>query len=297
VQSFVSFSLASFSFLENLTLAGSSAINATGNDQANTLTGNSANNILNGGAGNDTLDGGKGIDTLNGGAGNDTYIVDSSTDVITDSDGIDTVQSSVSFSLAPFSFLENLTLTGSSAINATGNDQANTLTGNRSNNNLDGGASNDTLNGGDGHDTLIGGTGIDILNGGAGNDTLNGGAGSDTLTGGSGRDTFRFTSAPHTNDTDLITDFISGTDKLSFSKAAFTGFGIQTMLTTGQFAVGAGLSAATSTVQRFLFDTNTRLLRFDSDGSGIAQALIVAQFGSASPSHPLLLATDFFLTS
>jgi Ca2+-binding RTX toxin-like protein len=216
------------------------------------------------------------------------------------------VQSLASFSLAALSFLENLTLTGSSAINATGNDQANTLTGNRSNNNLDGGASNDTLNGGDGHDTLIGGTGIDILNGGAGNDTLNGGAGSDTLTGGSGRDTFSFTSAPHTNDTDLITDFISGTDRLSFSKAVYSGFGSQTKLTTGQFAVGAGLSAATSTVQRFLFDTNTRLLRFDSDGSGIAQALTVAQFesvppiiGGVSPSTPppLLLATDFILTS
>ena len=218
----------------------------------------------------DTLNGGKGIDTLSGGAGNDTYIVDSTTDVITDSHGIDTVQSSVSFSLAPFSFLENLTLIGSSAINATGNDQVNTLTGNRANNMLDGGSSNDTLIGGQG---------------------------SDTLTGGSGRDTFRFTSAPHTNDTDLITDFISGVDKLSFSKAAFTGFGSQTKLTTGQFASGAGLSAATSPIQRFLFDTNTRLLRFDSDGSGIAQALTVAQFGSASPSHPLLLATDFILTS
>jgi RHS repeat-associated protein len=297
VQSSVSFSLAPFSFLENLTLTGSSTINATGNDQANTLTGNSANNILNGGGDDDTLNGGKGIDTLSGGAGNDTYIVYSTTDVITDSDGIDTVQSSVSFSLAPFSFLENLTLIGSSAINATGNDQVNTLTGNRANNMLDGGSSNDTLNGGDGNDTLIGGTGIDILNGGAGNDTLIGGQGSDTLTGGSGRDTFRFTSAPHTNDTDLITDFISGTDKLSFSKAAFTGFGSQTKLTTGQFVVGAGLSAATSPIQCFLFDTNTRLLHFDSDGSGIAQALTVAQFSSASPSHPLLLATDFILTS
>ena len=183
------------------------------------------------------------------------------TDVITDSDGIDTVQSSVSFSLASFSFLEHLTLTGNATINATGNDQANTLTCNSANN------------------------------------ILVGGAGSDTLTGGSGRDTFRFTSAPHTNDTDLITDFISGTDKLSFSKAAFTGFGSQTKLTTGQFVVGAGLSAATSPIQRFLFDTNTRLLHFDSDGSGIAQALTVAQFGSASPSHPLLLATDFILTS
>jgi serralysin len=87
--------------LENLTLAGTAAINGVGNALNNKIVGNSAANILNGGAGNDSLIGGAGNDTLTGGldtdsltggAGNDTFIFistaesDSGTnrDVITD---------------------------------------------------------------------------------------------------------------------------------------------------------------------------------------------------------------------
>ncbi len=40
--------------LENITLTGTGAINATGNSNANVLTGNSGVNILTGGAGDDT---------------------------------------------------------------------------------------------------------------------------------------------------------------------------------------------------------------------------------------------------
>jgi Ca2+-binding RTX toxin-like protein len=59
--------------VENLTLTGTSAINATGNTLANVLTGNSAANTLTGNAGADTLDGKAGADILVGGTGNDTY--------------------------------------------------------------------------------------------------------------------------------------------------------------------------------------------------------------------------------
>jgi len=44
--------------------------------------------------------------------------------------------------------LENLTLTGTNAINGTGNAAANILTGNTANNTLDGGTGADTLIGG-----------------------------------------------------------------------------------------------------------------------------------------------------
>jgi serralysin len=140
--------------VENLTLTGSSVINGTGNAGNNILTGNTANNTLNGGAGNDTLI---------GGLGNDIYVVDSTTDVIAENanEGTDTIQSSVTYTIASLPNIENLILTGSSVINGTGNAANNILTGNTANNTLNGGAGNDTLIGGAGKDTLTGGTGTD----------------------------------------------------------------------------------------------------------------------------------------
>ena len=148
--------------LENLTLTGVLAINGTGNGADNLLTGNSANNTLTGGAGNDRLDGGAGIDTLVGGAGNDIYVVDVAADVVTEAAnaGTDTVLSGVTLTLTSAN-LEHLTLTGTSAINGTGNALANALTGNTADNVLTGAAGNDTLDGGAGADTLAGGVGND----------------------------------------------------------------------------------------------------------------------------------------
>ena len=51
--------------------------------------------------------------------------------------------------------MENLTLTGTAAINGTGNTLNNVLTGNSGNNVLDGGAGNDTMIGGLGNDTYV----------------------------------------------------------------------------------------------------------------------------------------------
>ena len=164
IQSSVTFALTALTNLENLTLTGSSAIDGTGNAGNNTLTGNNANNILNGVEGIDILNGAGGIDTLIGGIGDDIYVVDTTTDVITENagEGTDTIQSSVTFALTALTNLENLTLTGSSVINGTGNAGNNTLTGNNANNILNGVEGIDILNGAGGIDTLIGGTGDDI---------------------------------------------------------------------------------------------------------------------------------------
>jgi Ca2+-binding RTX toxin-like protein len=140
--------------LENLTIAGGVGRSAKGNAAANTLTG---------AAGNDTLDGAAGADAMTGGDGNDTYVVDNAGDQVnetaTSATQIDTVRSTLAFTLG--SNLENLVLTGTSAINGTGNTRANTLTGNSAVNTLNGLAGNDTLDGGGGADSLVGGTGND----------------------------------------------------------------------------------------------------------------------------------------
>ncbi|MGA7180532.1 MAG: calcium-binding protein [Thiobacillaceae bacterium] len=153
VQSSVTYTLTAN--VENLTLSGAAAIKGTGNALDNILVGNSAANTLTGGAGDDLLDGGAGTDKMLGGTGNDTYIVDATTDVVTEKagEGTDTVVSSVTFKLA--ANVENLILAGTAAINGTGNTLNNVITGNSANNTLSGGTGADTMIGGAGNDTYL----------------------------------------------------------------------------------------------------------------------------------------------
>ena len=155
---------------ENLVLSGSAVINGSGNNLNNLLIGNVGNNNLHGDAGvdtllgyagNDWLDGGAGNDFMYGGQGNDTYVVDSAGDILAENinEGMDAVESSISHTLG--TNVENLTLTGTAAINGTGNNLDNSLTGNSANNLLTGGAGNDSLDGGAGADVMAGGAGDD----------------------------------------------------------------------------------------------------------------------------------------
>ncbi|NOT83337.1 MAG: calcium-binding protein [Methylococcaceae bacterium] len=182
--------------VENLTLTGTAALNATGNTLNNVLKGNSAAN---------TLSGSTGADTLIGGAGNDIYVVDNTLDVISEllNEGVDLVQSSVTYTLA--TNVENLTLTGTTAINGTGNALDNVLTGNSAAN---------------------------ILIGGAGNDRLDGAAAIDTMQGGIGDDTYVVDVA-----TDVVTENANeGTDAVETGISYTLGINIEYLLLTGTAA-------------------------------------------------------------
>ena len=183
--------------IEHLTLLGGLLINGTGNGFNNRITGNAAANILNGGAGHDILNGGLAADRLIGGTGNDTFIVNSAADVVSDSGGIDHVQSTAHRTLA--AGFEKLTLLGAAALNGTGNAGANVITGNAGNNKLLGLAGNDTINGG------------------ARNDIITGGLGKDTMTGGAGLDDFDFNSVAEIGrgaTRDVIRDFVHLVDDI-----------------------------------------------------------------------------------
>ncbi|HUR43976.1 MAG TPA: M10 family metallopeptidase, partial [Aestuariivirga sp.] len=200
--------------------------NVTGSMFNDTLTGSSIGNILSGLDGNDALNGGLGADTMIGGNGNDSYIVDNIGDVADESGGtgVDTVSSSISFSLSDAlhakGSIENLTLTGSGAINGIGNSLANIITGNSGNNILEGRGGADQLAGGNGVDTASyaasaaavsvnlttgigsGGdaqgdtlSGIENLTGSQFDDTLSGNAGNNILAGGLGLDTLSYANA------------------------------------------------------------------------------------------------------
>jgi Ca2+-binding RTX toxin-like protein len=269
----------------NGTDADEDLIGTTGSDRIYGIGGDDrlyakdGNDKLYGGAGNDLLDGGAGADTMLGGSGNDTYRVDDAGDVVSEETvggvndgGIDTVQSSIIYTLGRF--FEKLELSGSAATDGTGNDLANRITGNTAANRLSGGS---------GDDTLVGGAGDDLLIGGADKDTLTGGPGSDT-----------FVLGPAVaGSTDKVTDFaaedrvgiLASDYGLSAGKGGLVNDGTgKLVLDAAYFGTVSDATSVQGTVSghgQFVYNTTTRALVWDADGAGTASSgIALAVFNS-----------------
>lgn len=269
--------------LENLTFTVGGMHRGTGNNLANVLTGNGGADILSGrggddtllglggrdilygGKGNDHIDGGAAVDLMLGDLGDDTFVVDNAGDRVVESrgEGTDTVESSISYVLP--SNVENLLLTGTRAINGTGNKFDNALSGN---------------------------AGKNTLSGGKGNDVLDGHGGADRLTGGLGADHFVFGGDALDDTFDTITDFShSQSDRILINRAVFDAFDGVRAVTNGMFLAADGATEALTDNQHLIYDTTTGALYYDADGAGGDDAVKFATLSGA----PTLVIGDFLL--
>jgi Ca2+-binding RTX toxin-like protein len=237
-------SLANRANVERIQLLGTGDFNATGNTLRNTLLGNSGANIIDGREGNDVLSGfagddvligGAGDDIMFGGLGDDVYFVDSIDDLIGESanEGVDTIRTTITLTIR--SNVENLTMLGAGAINATGNVLANIINGNDADNVIDG------L---DGADAIAGFGGDDMLIGGGSPDSLNGGAGDDIMIGGLGADKYTVDSAG-----DVVTElFNQGIDSVSSTVSFTLGDNVEYLTLTGAAAINGTGNALTNVI-------------------------------------------------
>ncbi len=203
------------------------------------------------GAGNDIITDNASANRLDGNNGNDTFVMtaDNVRDDIRGGAGSDTIDYSA--------------LTSNLNVALDANNQ---VTINGSGANIDRMRDVENFTGGSGNDTIVGDLLANALKGGAGNDSITGGLGADVLSGGLGADRFIYTNINETGVTaatrDVITDFLSGTDRLDFSAIdANTGTG--------------GNQAFTSLVQTTAAFTAAAQLHFHYEGVGANEVTVL----------------------
>jgi Ca2+-binding RTX toxin-like protein len=208
--------------------------------------------VINGTSGADTLADTAGNDTINGLAGNDTINGGhGGNDVVNGGDGRDSLQF--------------MTATGAVIVDFVAGTAGNTSF-----------TSIEKVVTGDFNDTLTGNAAAQNLTARAGADTLAGAGGLDTLWGGAGADTFVFRETGTAN-ADSIADWTSATDEIALDNSALTALGAD-----GDFVAGDARFWASSTGvahdanDRVIYNTSTRGLYYDADGSGSGAAQLIA---------------------
>jgi Ca2+-binding RTX toxin-like protein len=186
-------------WLSTSVVAGTGAINLTGNEIGQYLIGNEGANAL---------DGKGGADVMVGYGGNDTYYVDNAGDAVVENagGGNDTVFSNVNYALATgteVEFLMAANFASTAALNLTGNELANTIYGN------------------------------------AGANVLDGKGGNDLLVGQEGADTYAFTTTLGAGNVDILLGFEHGVDRIALDDAVFTAIGGLGGLNAAAFVTGS----------------------------------------------------------
>ncbi|MHC5770475.1 MAG: beta strand repeat-containing protein, partial [Nostoc sp.] len=294
--------------------AGTSLVSYKNIERLNIL-GTVYDDLIVGNSGNDTLSTGNGgNDTIDGGIGDDLLTVDYSntTAGITTTFNASTNIGSITAgtSLVSYKNIERLNILGTVYDdNIVGNSGNDTLsTGNGGNDTIDGGLGEDlllyanyttevgittTFNATTNIGSVTAGTSLisyknieqlnisgtaydDLIVGSNGNDTLSGGySGNDTLYGGAGTDTFAFDS--YNQGINTIYDF-NATNELIQVSAYYFYLGLSLgPLKASQFTIG---TSATTTNQRFIYNSATGGLFFDFDGS--ASGFTQVQFAQLS---------------
>ena len=166
--------------------------------------------------------------------------------------------------------VENLTLTGTTAINGTGNGGNNILQGNSGNN---------------------------ILSGLNGNDTLWGGDGNDTLTGGVGNDKYLFQSSGVFSSalgTDYITQFEARQDQVVLSKTTFSAITNAVGQAFTDFAVVSNDASVDASNARIVFSQGSGSIFYNQNGNLLGSTAVfkLAYLGN---SEITLSSSDFIL--
>jgi VCBS repeat-containing protein len=250
---------------------------------------------VHGGAGNDTLIGGAGADNsalqgmigtagLVGGDGDDMLVGRDGADILDGDGGNDTLDADID--TVDYSQDGG---TGAVIVNlatGTATDSWGSTDSLKSIENVIGTSLADTITGSAVANVLSGGIGDDNILGEAGNDTLVGGMGADNLTGGIGINVFLYNATNEGND--LITDFASGSDKLSFSSSAFGSITSATL--DSNFFIRADSIAQNDVTPQFIFNTATRALIYDANGTNPAGqiTLLTVQSGASIVANDLV---------